>query len=342
MSIDADGSMSRRAQDLLRNGLVWDNHGCMPLRPADDSFLPQLERYRRAGVDVVMLNVGFGDQGVEEHIRMLAALRAWLLSHPSEYVLIDGVDDIQLARSSGRLAVGFDIEGANAIADQVSLVALYHSLGVRWMLLAYNRNNRVGGGCQDDDPGLTAFGRDVVREMERVGMVVCLSHTGRRTAMDVLAMARKPVIFSHSCSRAIHDHPRNIDDEMMHACAATDGVVGINGIGIFLGHNNASTEAYVRHLDHALQVVGPRHVALGLDYVFDQKELDDYVTSMQHAFPAGLGYGTGVKMVKPEQLPSVVEALLKLGYRDDEVRAVLGENWMRVARSVWNPASASP
>lgn len=110
----------------------------------------------------------------------------------------------------------------------------------------------------------------------------------------------------------------------------------------FPGHNDASTRAYVRHLDHVLHVVGPMHVALGLDHVFDQKALDDYVTSMRHAFPVGMGYGTGVKMVRPEQLPSVVEALLKLGYRDEDVRAVLGEDWMRVARSAWNPASVIP
>lgn len=326
-----------QAKALMNTCLVWDNHGCMPLRPGDDSFLPQLERCRRTGVDVVMLNVGFGDQGIEEHIRMLASLRAWLLARPAEYVLIDGVEDIERARSSGRLAVGFDIEGANAIADQISLVSLYHSLGVRWMLLAYNRNNRVGGGCQDDDLGLTAFGREVVREMERVGMQVCLSHTGSRTAMDVLAMATKPVIFSHSGARAVHDHPRNITDGMMKACAATGGVVGINGIGIFLGHNDASTEAFMRHLDHAVQTVGPEHVGLGLDYVFDRQELDEYLRKMRSTFPEGLGYEAGICMVEPERLPLIVEAMLARGYGEEAVRAILGGNWLRVARQVWRP-----
>jgi membrane dipeptidase len=337
MSTGAESAAHGRAQALLRDSLVWDNHGCMPLRPYDTTFLPQLQRYRDADADVVMLNVGFGEQGVEEHVRMLAALRQWLLARPQDYVLLDTVDDIEHARATGRLAVGFDIEGANAIADQISLVQLYRDLGVRWMLLAYNRNNRVGGGCQDNDTGLTPFGREVIAEMERVGMTVCLSHTGYRTAMDAMAVATKPVIFSHSCARAVHDHPRNITDEMMRACAATGGVVGINGIGIFLGNNDASTEVYVGHVDHAVQTIGPEHVALGLDYVFDRQELDEYVVKMRQMFPAGFGYEAGIRMVAPEQLASIVEALLTRGYSEKNLRAILGGNWMRVARQSWRP-----
>jgi membrane dipeptidase len=100
------------ATRLLSEAIVWDNHGCMPLRPNDDSFLPQLSRYRAAGVDAVFLNVGFGEQGIEEHVRMLGHFRNWLGQRPEEYILIDTVDDIERARATGRLGVGFDIEGA--------------------------------------------------------------------------------------------------------------------------------------------------------------------------------------------------------------------------------------
>ena len=135
----------------------------------------------------------------------------------------------------------------------------------------------------------------------------------------------------------MHDHPRNITDEMMRACAATGGVVGINGIGIFLGNNDASTEAYVRHVDHAVQTIGPEHVALGLDYVFDRQELDEYVVKMRHTFPAGFGYEAGIRMVAPEQLTAIVETLLARGYSENNLREILGGNWMRVARQSWRP-----
>lgn len=245
------------ATALLQESLVWDNHGCMPLRWKDTSFLPQLQRYKAAGVNVVMINVGFGDMTVDEHIRMIASMRHWLKERPADYVLIETVDDIQLARATGRLAVGFDIEGANAISDQISLIQLYYDLGVRWMLLAYNSNNLAAGGCQDDDSGLTAFGREVVAEMEKVGMQVCCSHTGHRTAREVLEIATKPVIFSHSNPSALHSHPRNIPDDLIRACATTGGVIGINGIGPFLGNNDNSSETFARHVDYVVQLVGP-------------------------------------------------------------------------------------
>lgn len=336
-----DDAQAVRAAALLRDALVWDNHGCMPVaRPHDTSWLPQLQRYRAAGVDVVMLNAGFGEMGIEEHVRTLASMRRWLLERPDEYVLAATVDDIEHARATGRLAVGFDIEGANAIADQPSLVGLYYDLGVRWMLLAYNRNNRVGGGCQDEDPGLTTFGREVVAEMERVGMQVCCSHTGHRTVRDVLAMASRPIVFSHSNASAIRAHPRNIPDDLIRDCAAAGGVVGINGIATFLGDGDDLAELFARHVDHVVQLVGPLHVALGLDYVFDTQELVDYVAKMRHTFPPGLGYEQAVRMVAPEQLVDVVRILLSWGYGDEEMRAVLGGNLLRLARGTWQGGKA--
>lgn len=322
---------------LLRDALVWDHHTCLPLRPHDETFLPQLARHKAAGFDVVTVNVGFGEQGVEDHLRMLATLRRWLRARPDEYLLVETVEDIERARESGRLAVSFDIEGANAVGDQLSLVQLYYDLGVRWMLLAYNRNNRAAGGCQDADGGLTPFGRALIAEMERVGMQVCLSHTGHRSAREALATVTRPVIFSHSNCAAVHAHPRNIPDELIRACAATGGVVGINGVGIFLGRNDVSSETFARHVDHVVQLVGPAHVSIALDYVFDLQELDAYMRSMQHTFPPGLGYELGARFVPPEQIGEIVATLQGWGYAEPDLRALLGGNLLRLARAVWRP-----
>jgi membrane dipeptidase len=97
------------ARSVIARHLVWDNHGCMPLRPFDMSFMPQLARYRAAGVDVAVLNIGFGEQSVEEHVRVLAAFRAWLKDRPDAYLLMDTVDDIARARRQGKLAVAFNM-----------------------------------------------------------------------------------------------------------------------------------------------------------------------------------------------------------------------------------------
>jgi len=273
---------------------------------------------------------------------MAAHFRRWLLARPADYVLAETVDDIERARRDGKLAVMFDIEGMNAVADQPSLVQLYYDLGVRWMLVAYNRHNRAGSGCQEaEDGGLTPFGRELLDEMARVGMVACCSHTGHRTTMDVMAYSEKPVIFSHSNSRSVHDHPRNVRDDALKACAATGGVVGINGIGLFLASEGNLVEAFVRHVDYVAQLIGPEHVGLGLDYVFDQAELDDAVSDPA-TFPPELGYGAGIQMVPPEAIEEIVERLLALGYADDDIRAILGGNLLRVARQVWRaPGTAA-
>ena len=321
--------------DRLASMLVWDNHVCMPLRPHDTGFLPRLQRHRDAGTDVVMINVGYGDDGPEAHLKMLASMRDWIAAHAAEYRLIESTDDIAAARANGQLAIGFDIEGANAIGDQLSLLRLYRDLGVRWMLLAYNRNNRAGGGCQDDDPGLTDFGRRMLHEMARVGIVACCSHTGYRTAREAIAESPTPVIFSHSNARALTDHPRNIPDDLIRACAARGGVVGVNGIGIFLGANDASVANVARHVLHMVDLVDSEHVGLGLDYIYDQSELAAEFAANPDKFPAHLGYSAGIAMTAPEQLPDLAEELSRRGLDDGALARIFGGNWLRVAKRVW-------
>src|ERR1017187_1372189 len=156
----AMSDIAERTVQLLHNNIVWDNHGCMPARPLDENFLPQLARYRSAGVTVVSLNIGCGENSIELHLRMIAQFRRWISMRPEEYVVVKTAPDIEKAKREGKLAIIFDIEGARGIGDQISLIQLYYDLGVRWMLMAYNRGNLVGGGCHDDeDTGLTEFGR---------------------------------------------------------------------------------------------------------------------------------------------------------------------------------------
>jgi membrane dipeptidase len=322
-------------RSLLQGTFVWDNHTCMPLR-LDDEYLPQLRRARESGFDVVGLNVGFGAMNADTHLKQLAFFRHWIRRHADEFRLVGTVEEIKAAKLEGRLGVFFDIEGGNALDERLELVELYYELGVRWMLLVYNVTNPLGGGCQDpEDPGLTAFGRAVVREMERVGMLVCCTHVGRRTALDVLDMAERPVIFSHSNPRALVDHPRNIDDELIRKCAAPGGVIGINGVGLFLGGNDIGAENLARHIDHVVQTAGPEHVGLGLDYVYDMTELIEFVRQHPEQFPAHLGYADGVKFAPPETLEPLVAALFRRGYDAAHVRGILGGNFLRLARQVW-------
>jgi membrane dipeptidase len=315
--------------------VVWDNHACAPLRPGDTEFLPALERYRDAGFTTVSLNVGFALDPADQQFAMLKTFRDWVSARPGQYALVSTVDDVRRSASDGRLGVLFDIEGMALLEGQLELMAQLYAQGVRWMSITYNKNNAIGGGCQDEDGGLTAFGREVIAEAKRVGMVVCCSHTGHRTCRDVMEVTENPIIFSHSNASAIHKHARNIGDDLIVSCARTGGVVGVNGIGLFLGDNDNRTETYVRHLDHMVQLVGPAHVAIALDYVFDSTELDEYLAKNPQLFPPSEGYAAGLRMVAPEALPDVCDQLVRLGYSDDDLEQILGGSLLRVAEQVW-------
>lgn len=329
-----DCDVSDEARQLISESLVWDMHGCMPLRGHDQEFLPQLQRYRAAGVDVCCLNIGFDVMPWGNAILVAANFRHYIRHRQDHYVLIETVADLDQARESNRLGVMFDLEGACALNDQLSMVQLYYDLGVRWMLFAYNKNNSLAGGCDDDDTGLTRFGREVLAEMKRAGMIVCCTHTGERTTMEVIERSENPVIFSHSNPRAIWDHYRNISDRAIKACAETGGVVSINGIGDFLGDNDNRSETVVEHIDYVAQLVGPGHVGLGLDYVFDAQELADCLARNPDFFPPEK-YSDGINLVAPEQIPEIVDGLLNRGYESADIKKILGENHRRVAEQVW-------
>lgn len=320
---------------LHERALVWDNHACFPIdRPAE--FLPELERYRAAGVDVLGINIGDSDVSLERQMRMAAQVRHYIAEHPGQYTLVRTAGDIGRAKSEGKLALFFDVEGGYAMDDQLSVLQLYADLGVRWMLLVYNTRSRIGSGVHDAvDDGLTAFGREVVAELDRVGIIKCCSHTGYRTARDVLEMSQKPVIFSHSNPRALRDHPRNIPDDLMRACAKTGGVVGINGIGIFLGDNDPRTETMANHICYAADLIGADHVGIGLDYMFDLSEIESALAKNTHMWPKEWGYKPGIKLFAPEQLPELTETLLKRGLAENDIEKILGGNMLRVAQEVW-------
>jgi membrane dipeptidase len=323
-----------RVQALLRSATVWDNHGCMPLR-ADASFLPQLERYRKAGVNVASLNIGFAEMSWGEHLRVLSFMRQWIAQHPDTYRLVSTIAEIYRCKSEGKLGIVFDVEGMCPVQNDLSFVQTFYELGVRWMLIAYNRNNAAGGGCMDVDGGLTDVGRAIIDEMERVGMVLCLSHAGPRTAAEALEYARNPAIFSHSNPYSQAAHARNISDDLMRACARKGGVVGLNGLAPFLGANVELVTRLLQHLRYAIDLIGAEHVGLSLDYVFDRAELDEFARSNPTIFPPGMDMSGGMGMVEPEAFGAIAEGLARDNLTDAQIRGVLGDNWLRIATRVW-------
>ena len=321
---------SPEAQKIHNSALVWDTHACFPLNPSSD--LTELSRYKNSGVNFVSLNIGMDIDSVENIIQVAARFRHYIAEHSDEYVLASTVHNIREAQETNRLAIAFDLEGSDPLLGNINMVSFYYDLGVRQMLLAYNKDNRASGGCMEGHIGLTDFGRDVVKEMNRVGMVVDVSHMGYRATMEAFEVSSKPVIFSHSNPKGLRDHARNISDEQIKACAQTGGVIGINGIDDFLG--GTSSELIVKNMEYVMDLVGPEHVGIGIDYVIDKQEVIDYMTNHPDVFPADK-FDDFLAMVEPEQIPEFTELLYQRRYSEEIISGILGGNFLRVAEQVW-------
>ncbi len=269
----------------------------------------------------------------------LRATRATIEGHRETMILVDSVEDIRAAKQAGKLGVNFHFQGTEPIGRNLANVKGYYDLGIRWMLMAYNFQNNVGTGCieaETNDIGLSAFGRDLIAEMNRIGMIVDCSHSGYRTTMEAMEASSQPCIFSHSNPRALFDHPRNIRDDQIRACAASGGVIGINGVGEFIGEPKAvSIETVIRNIDYIVDLVGPEHVAFGLDYVTPgdvQLLYDHYNGDVQEKI--GLGE-LPWSFLHPAAIPQLLTELLSRGYPLESVKGIMGENFLRVANAVW-------
>jgi membrane dipeptidase len=323
------GALAAGEQPVMR---YWDNHAGFGYAGPQDVDL--LDHWRSAGVNYLSINVGYDPVPWSTTIRAIADYTKGIEAREG-LVLCATVSQVLAAWRAGRMALTYDIEGMGALNGDVSLVELYYRLGVRQMLIAYNLNNDAGGGCHDRDTGLTDFGRAVVREMNRVGMVVDCAHSGIQSGLEAMKLSTKPCIFSHANARALHEHERNITDEQIKAVAATGGVVGVNGYGRFLGEGGANVESLVAHIDHMVKLVGAQHVGIGLDCdPSTGPALDDAVSEKywpERQYPASIKED----FLAPGVLPQVSEQLRALKYRESDIRAIMSGNFLRVASQVW-------
>jgi membrane dipeptidase len=319
--------------------ITWDAHACLPLHPHAD--LEPLERFRAAGVNYVSINVGMDLNPVPQVLAVIAGFRQRLAAEPERFVLANRVADIEAAAAAGRLAVGFDLEGALPLQELPEMVALYRDLGVRQIHLAYNRNNSVADGCHDAERGLTTLGRRVVAAINGAGVLMDCSHTGRRCSLDIMAASTAPVIFSHSNPAALVDHGRNVTDEQIRTCAATGGVVCVSGVSIFVGAGAPSARDVARHAAYIASLVGVEHAGIGLDIGFSQDGLPDWgdgPIDTDYWWPRSAGYQDALARIAyppVEAWRQLTGELQGAGMTADEAALVMGGNMARVARIAW-------
>jgi membrane dipeptidase len=319
--------------------IVWEAHACLPLHPQAD-FAP-IDRLHAAGVDYVSINIGMDMNPLSQVMSVIGGFRATIAAHPDRYMLASRAADIERAAAAGRLAIGFDLEGAMPLMEQPAMVALYRDLGVRQMHFAYNRNNSVAGGCHDEERGLTSLGRSMVAAVNEAGVLMDCSHTGRRSSLEIMDVSAGPVIFSHSNPLALVEHGRNVTDEQIRACAGTGGVVCVSGVSGFLGTRTPAAGDVARHAAYVADAVGVEHVGVGLDISFHQPGIDDTppgAFDQTYWWPKSAGYDRAIARMTytPIETWGLLDAALqRTGMTGDEAALVMGGNMMRVARQVW-------
>jgi len=210
------------------------------------------------------------------------------------------------------------IEGGEALEGKLSNLRILCKLGFRSLTLTWNQRNQIADGVWEKESGggLTTFGREVVQEMNRLGMLIDVSHLAESGFWEVLSLSKQPITATHSCCNALYQHPRNLTDAQLQALAEKQGIVGINFYPYFLGENpyDITIDHVLKHLEHAVNVAGIDHVGLGSD--FDGIELT----------PQGLS--------DISYLPCLIDRLAQLGWKEEEIKKVMGGNFLRVLQQV--------
>ena len=327
--------------DEIPNPLVCDM--TLPQSPAGSLEAPNfdavMQERTRCGITFTSVTIASDEISVGEVVQWIAAARRYFSSQPEKFALVDSAMEIRAAHAAGKAAVNLHFQGTNPLAGDLKLVEVYRRLGVGHMLLAYNYRNLVGDGCHEPtDAGLSAFGRELIAEMNRARMIVDLSHVGTRTALEAIEASARPVIVSHSNSRAIFDHARNIPDELARAVAQAGGVIGVNGVGLFLSaaRSDISARTIARHANHFAQLVGPEHVGIGLDSVPDVRYfVEHFGRKNRDRYRTGGYFQQQPSFAGPAVIPELARELSASGWSSADLRGFLGENWLRVMAEVW-------
>ncbi|HSJ28392.1 MAG TPA: dipeptidase [Acidimicrobiia bacterium] len=301
--------------------------------------------WRAGGVDGIVLSTipKFGPDPypyrtspAENLLYMLDCVHQEISESPDQLQLVLEPDDFRKARADGKIGIMLGCEGAEPIAD-LSHLRSYHRLGLRALTLTWHQRNAVGDGVSEPSgSGLSHFGRAVVEESNRLGIVLDVSHAGAATLRDTLEMSSVPVIASHSNARALCDHERNLADDELRAIASSGGLIGVTLLGRFVAPETPTIHHVLDHIDHMVRVVGWEHVAFGTDYTTGGADL--VIGSRRVAGPnqpvdhTTIPYAAGLETYA--ELPALTHGMLDRGHDHQAVRRLLGENFVSLFEAV--------
>ena len=338
----ATSSAQEIYQEVHRNAIVFDAACGLTRREST------IEDCIKGGLTVVAPTIGRGGSSCTETLRVIGMWNERFRRRADDLLLVTRAEDMERAKREGKLGIIFHFQGSSPIEKDLGLVEIFYRLGVRVMQLTYNVKDHVGDGCEETgNGGLSDFGKKLVQEMNRVGMVVDLSHTGHQTTMDAMEVSEAPCVFSHSSCSAVYRSNRNIQDDQIKAVAAGGGIVGITAFPPAVGAGQSTMDQLMAHFDHAANLVGTDHMGFGTDYFTSQAPYSTpqqaqelYQSSIEsgrwkpetyppppYIFPEGIE--------TPDKMQNLTLALLEREYSKEEVTNILGGNFMSVYQKVW-------
>lgn len=321
------------AAALHRDAIVIDGLIVAKWEPA------LFEDMRRGGLTAANCTVSIWE-GFQDTVNAIVRMNALIDAHPEHLLKVRSTADILRAKCEGRTGIILGFQNATAFEDQLGYVRVFKDLGVGVVQLCYNTQNLVGTGCYERDGGLSGFGREVLAEMNRIGILCDLSHVGPNTAREAILASSKPVCYSHCLPSGLKDHPRNKSDAELKFIADHGGFVGVTMFAPFLRNGVRSRiEDYVEAIRYVFKLVGEEQVGIGTDFTqgHDQAFFERLVHDKGYARRL-TSFGEivnplGIRTVG--EFPNLTAALLKGGFSPSQVRRIMGENWLRVLDTVW-------
>jgi membrane dipeptidase len=342
MKIMEEVTRKREIPAIYQDSIIVD--ACNVMALTNENFV----KSRDTGLTAIQYTGARPAHDLLPALKDLANVRDTIDSTADLVSLALSADDIREAKVAGRFAIILALQNPKPIGDDLSLLRVFADIGVKVIQLTYNTQNYIGTGCVEPDQGLTRFGRKVVSEMNRLGILIDVGHCGPKTSLDAIECSERPVISSHSNPKAICNSCRNKSDEVIEQLAKSGGVMGIASWSplTYRGNDRRPTiEDMLDCFDYAIKVAGVDHIGLGSDMcegLFTSEEVWEAKHGHQGLYPEVTGvlgnwycfdtwYAEGVESVA--QLPSVAQGLLDRGHSEATVRKIIGENYLRVFKA---------
>jgi membrane dipeptidase len=346
---DTDHKYSKKVVDLVERSLVIDMLGPLKLDFRPEAYAEPLSEqeaamFRTCGITAFHNSVGVGGPSAyDDALQFISAWSGFAGRNSEVFSLVGTAADLDRAKAKHKVAVIMGLQNAEQFREPKDVKDFYQ-LGLRCAQLTYNSQNLIGSGSTDRiDGGISDYGVEIIKAMNEVGMLIDVSHCGDRTTLDAIELSPRPIAFTHSNCRALNNHPRLKTDEAIQKLARKGGVMGITGVRNFVKDREPTTiEDVVDHIDHVVKLAGIEHVGIGTDsdlLGYDKMQPDQYA-KLKASYKASYAFRDKIDtdgFNHPKKIYDLTDALIRRGYSDNNIQAVLGGNFRRLLGESWTP-----